>query len=202
MRIVLATRNTGKVIEMRALLEGLPVEVVSMDAYPGMEDVEEDAPTLDGNAIKKARAVHAYTGLPALADDTGLEVDALEGRPGVYSARYAGPAADPAANRARLLGELASASTRDARFRTVLAFVDGHRERTFEGVCEGAIAREERGAGGFGYDALFVPEGHAATFAELDPAEKNRISHRGRALVRFCDFLRGEAAETDEEVGP
>jgi XTP/dITP diphosphohydrolase len=152
--------------------------------------VIEDAATLEGNAEKKARALHAFTGLPALADDTGLEVAALDGRPGVRSARFAGETATDADNRARLLAELHGQSDRRARFRTVLAFVDeAGALHTFAGVCAGRILDEERGAGGFGYDALFVPDGHAETFAEMTKEAKNRISHRALALAAFAAWL-------------
>jgi len=190
MRLVLATRNPGKVAELRALLSELPVEITSA-AETGAPEVEEDAPTLAGNARKKALALHAHTGLPSLADDTGLEVAALGGRPGVHSARYAGPEADDAANRQRLLTDLAGASARAARFRTVLAFADAAGAvHLFEGICEGAITGGERGEGGFGYDALFAPEGEARTFAEMSREEKNAVSHRRRALDAFAVWLR------------
>ena len=207
MKLVLATRNPGKLAELRARLAGLPVELVSA-AEVGAAEVEEDADTLRGNAEKKARALHAHTGLPALADDTGLEVDALGGAPGVRSARYAGPEADPAANRRTLLAALDSlprtrsggVADRRARFRTVLAFADGSGVRYFDGVCEGTITAREYGEGGFGYDALFRPDEQpvdtnpgqpegARTFAEMTAEEKNRISHRGRALDAFAAWL-------------
>lgn len=190
MRLVLATRNPGKVAELHARLAGLPVELVSAADVDDAPEVDEDRETLRGNAEKKARALHAHTGLPALADDTGLEVDALDGAPGVYSARFAGPDADDAQNRAHLVRQLDGADDRAARFRTVLAFVDGEGVEFFDGVCEGHLLREERGSGGFGYDALFVPaDGDGRTFAEMDKAEKNRISHRGRALDAFAAWL-------------
>jgi XTP/dITP diphosphohydrolase len=189
LQLALATHNPGKVAEIRALLDGLPVVLLAASAIAGAPDVEEDAPTLAGNAAKKAHALAAYTGLAALGDDTGLEVAALGGRPGVYSARYAGPACDPAANRALLRRELAGATDRSAQFRTVLAFVEAGAARYFEGACRGHILDEERGAGGFGYDALFVPDGETRTFAELSPAEKNAVSHRGQALRAFAAYL-------------
>lgn len=191
MRLILATRNPGKVAELRALLADLPVELVSAAEIGGAPDVEEDAPTLEGNAEKKARALNAHTGLPSLADDTGLEVDALGGAPGVHSARFAGAGADAEANRARLLADLDKATSRAARFRTVLAFAEGDDVRFFEGVCEGRITEVERGEGGFGYDSIFVPDdgADALTFAEMPAAAKNRISHRGRALEGFAAFL-------------
>lgn len=189
MRLVLATRNPGKVAELAARLADLGVELASaaeLDAPP----VVEDAETLRGNAEKKARALFEHAGLPSLADDTGLEVDALDGRPGVRSARYAGEDADDEANRRQLLADLAGSETRTARFRTVLAYVDGDGVHTFDGVCEGIIATEESGTGGFGYDALFRPvDGDGRTFAEMTAAEKNRISHRGRALDAFVAWL-------------
>jgi len=191
MRIVLATRNSGKLAELHALLADLPVELVSAaEAAPDLE-VVEDAPTLEGNARKKALALQERTGLPALADDTGLEVASLGGRPGVHSARYAGPEADDTANRARLLSDLAGHGDRDARFRTVVAFAQPDGEVVlFEGTCEGTIGESERGEKGFGYDALFRPEGEVRTFAEMTREEKNRISHRGRALRAFATYLR------------
>ncbi len=187
--LVLATRNPGKVRELARRLEahGFTLVPAPAEAPP----VEEDAPTLEGNALKKARALHAFTGLPALADDTGLEVEALEGRPGVHSARFAGPDATDADNRAALLDALRDvpAAQRGARFRTVLALVTATGEHTFEGHCGGRILERARGAGGFGYDALFVPEKHTQTFAEMSADEKNRVSHRARALDAFADYL-------------
>ena len=203
MRIVLATRNPGKVAELRARLTALPVELVTA-AELGAPDVDETADTLRGNADLKARALNAFSGLPSLADDTGLEVDALGGAPGVYSARFAGPGADAAANRARLLADLDAAraagdARRSARFRTVLAFDAGDgRTHHFEGVCEGVITMEARGEGGFGYDAVFDPADgdppevspqDRRTFAQMAADEKNAISHRGRALDAFAAWL-------------
>jgi XTP/dITP diphosphohydrolase len=189
MKIVLATRNPGKVAELRALLADLPVELISAAEVEGAPEVEEDAPTLEGNARKKAEALHQHTGLPALADDTGLEVDAIGGAPGVHSARFAGLEADDVANRVKLLRDLDGVADRSARFRTVLAFTEGDEVHFFEGVCEGRITEAERGTGGFGYDALFQSEGEIRTFAEMPAEAKNQISHRGRALKQFADFL-------------
>ncbi|WP_420456651.1 RdgB/HAM1 family non-canonical purine NTP pyrophosphatase [Rubrivirga sp.] len=189
MRLVLATRNLGKVAELRARLAGLGVDLVSA-ADLDAPAIEEDADTLRGNAEKKARSLWAHAGLPSLADDTGLEVDALDGAPGVRSARFAGPDADDEANRRRLLADLAGAQGRTARFRTVLVYIDEDGTRTFDGVCEGLIATEEEGTGGFGYDSLFRPaDGDGRTFAQMTTAEKNRISHRGRALDAFARWL-------------
>ena len=191
MKIVLATRNAGKVAEIKALLATLDVEICTVADFVDAPTVEEDRDTLEGNALKKARALHAHTGLPTLADDTGLEVDALGGRPGVYSARYAGPEEDPIANRALLLRELEGRSNRTACFRTVIAFVGDGEDAVYQGVCNGSILEYERGTGGFGYDSLFVPEGEQRTFAELTAEQKNKISHRGRALIVFRAALAG-----------
>ncbi|GBD84948.1 non-canonical purine NTP pyrophosphatase [bacterium BMS3Abin02] len=179
-RLVVASKNPDKIGEIEAVLRGLGlVDVVAR----GLEwpDVEETGTTLEENALLKARAVAAAVGLPALADDTGLEVDALGGAPGVRSARYAGPDATYDDNVRRLLAEVADAQDRSARFRTVMALVfpDG-REIVGEGVLEGQIIDERRGTSGFGYDPVFLVDGR--TLAEIDPVEKNAISHRGRAL--------------------
>ena len=182
MRIVLATRNPGKVAEFRSLLSDLPVELMAAGQIEGAPHVEESASTLEGNASGKAEALYAFSGLPTLADDTGLEVDALGGLPGVRSARFAGPHADDAANRRKLLAELAGVRNRSARFRTVIAFADDMGVRFFEGICRGMVLSAERGRGGFGYDALFVPEGQQVTFAESSMEAKNRVSHRALAL--------------------
>lgn len=190
--LVFATRNPGKLVELRRLLPGLDVLDVDEAARRigrAIPEVEEDADTFAGNAIKKAREVAAATGLPALADDSGLEVDALGGAPGVWSARYAGPGADAAANNAKLLAALAGipAAQRTARFRAVLALADvagalGDAVITADGVCEGAILDAPRGTGGFGYDPLFWLPARGVSMAELAPAEKSQISHRGLAM--------------------
>lgn len=184
-RLVLATRNPGKVREMQAFLADLGVEVLGLEAFPDVPEVEEDGLTFVDNALKKARTVAVATGLPALADDSGLEVDALGGRPGVYSARFAGPRATDEENNARLLAEMDGVppGLRGARYRAVVVVVtpDG-REALREGTCEGEILSAPRGTGGFGYDPLFrVPE-LDKTFAELAPEERRAVSHRFRAL--------------------
>lgn len=189
MRLLLATRNPGKAAEIRAMLLGLPIEIVRADEIEGLPEVAETAPTLEGNARKKARELHEFSGLPALADDTGLEIESLNGRPGVYSARYGGEAHDDAANRARVLRELQTVGNRKARFRTVIAFAVGGTIRLFEGICTGRIIEEERGEQGFGYDSIFVPDGYEQTFAEMSAEEKNAISHRKKALQAFVDYL-------------
>lgn len=181
--VVLATANPGKTAELSELLTGRITVVARPVDVP---DVVEDADTLVGNARLKAAAIVAATGAAALADDTGLEVDALDGRPGVYSARYAGDDGDAARNMAKLLAELDGVphGSRTARFRTVLVLLhpDG-RELVTEGVVEGAIAPARRGAGGFGYDPLFVPSGgNGRSFAEMSRGDKAELGHRGRAL--------------------
>jgi len=189
-RLLLATRNAGKVDELRALLADLPVDLTAADALDAPPDVTEDAGTLAGNARKKARAFHEHTGLPALADDTGLEVDALDGRPGVHTARFAGPDATPADNKHHLLEVMDGEPNRRARFRTVAALAQSDGTvRTFEGACEGTITTEPRGDGGFGYDPLFRPEGHDQTFAEMPAPTKNDISHRRKALDAVRTYL-------------
>lgn len=190
-RVVCASANPDKVAEIQDLLRGV-VELLPRPATVG--DIVEDADTLLGNARLKARAICAATGLPAVADDTGLEVDALHGAPGVHTARFAGEHATYADNRAKLLESLRGIGTpaRTARFRTValVANPDGS-ERWAEGVCEGLIADAERGERGFGYDAVFVPrDGGGRTFAEMTVDDKHALGHRGRAFRALADVLR------------
>ncbi|MAO63896.1 MAG: non-canonical purine NTP pyrophosphatase, RdgB/HAM1 family [Balneola sp.] len=188
-QLVIASRNPHKIQEMQQILQPLGIEVLSTQDFAELEEVVEDKETLQGNALKKARYVASETGLPALSDDTGLEVEALDGAPGVYSARYAGKNASYQDNVDKLLVELKNATTRKAQFRTVVALVNGAEEFTFEGVCKGEIITEKRGSGGFGYDPVFRPDGYEKTFAELDSETKNKISHRGRAIQKFVEFL-------------
>lgn len=187
--ILLASANPHKIEELRQVLLPLKMEIKSALDYPGSEDVEEDKPDLEGNALKKARYWHQKTGLPSLADDTGLEVDALDGAPGVRSARYAGEDVTYKDNVDKLLREMSGKNNRTAQFRTVIAFVTNGEEHLFEGVCRGKIIEEPRGDKGFGYDPVFQPENYSQTFAELPAADKNRISHRGKALQKFVEFL-------------
>jgi XTP/dITP diphosphohydrolase len=187
--IFLASGNAHKIKELEQVLSPLGIDLKSTLDYPDAEEVEEDQPDLQGNALKKARYWFDKTGLPSVSDDTGLEVDTLNGAPGVYSASYAGdnPSYDDNVN--KLLTELKGESDRSAQFRTVIAFVDGSDNYFFEGICRGRIIDEKRGDKGFGYDPVFVPEGYDETFAELSLEEKNRISHRGRAVQKFINFL-------------
>lgn len=190
-KLVFATNNPHKLEEVRAIL-GSDVEVLSLRDIGCAADIPETADTLEGNALLKARFVASRYGVDCFADDTGLEVAALDGAPGVYSARFAGPGCTPADNVRKLLGLMQDADDRSARFRTVVALIRGGKEYCFEGMVGGTIARTPAGCGGFGYDPVFVPEGYDRTFAELPPAEKNRISHRARAVAKLADFLRGE----------
>ncbi len=186
MKLVLATRNSDKVREIREALQGLPIDIASLEGYPGIGEIPEEAETLEENALTKAETVARETGLPALADDTGLEVDALGGRPGVRSSRYAGEEATYEDNVRKLLKELDGVppGRRGAVFRTVIAVaVPGESSQTVEGRCAGVIETAPRGRSGFGYDPVFLPEGYESTFAEMTLAQKNRISHRGRALA-------------------
>lgn len=183
--VVLATKNRGKAREIQAMLEGVVARVESLADHPSVELPPEGADSYRENALEKARAVWRALGVPAVGDDSGLEVEALDGAPGVTSARFAGPDADDAANNARLLAELSGlpAIRRGAQFRCVLALVEGDgKERVVEGVCPGRILDAPRGTEGFGYDPLFLPEGESRTFAELPHDVKNTISHRGRAV--------------------
>ncbi len=192
-RLVFATRNAGKVAELRQLLAVFAIEVVSLaELEMAVPEVVEDGETFTANAIKKARTVSLATGLPALADASGLEVAALSGAPGVYSARFAGEHASAEDNNDKLVHAMAAVpdDERGARFRSVLALVDvngmlADNAITTDGTCEGLITRERRGTGGFGYDPLFYSPELGVSFAEADAEAKNRVSHRGRAMVRM-----------------
>lgn len=189
-RLVFATNNNHKLDEARAIMAGEPVELVSLKDIGCNEEVPETSATLAGNALQKARYVHDRYGVACIADDTGLMVDSLNGEPGVYSARYAGPGHDSAANMALLLANMKGKTDRKAHFSTVVAYVDDTCEQLFEGRVDGVIAEEPHGNGGFGYDPLFVPEETGVAFAEMTPEDKNSISHRGRAMRRFYDWFR------------
>lgn len=192
MKLVLASRNRHKLAELRTFLRDLPVEVVSVDdVAPGLSLIEDGA-TFVENALKKARTVHAQTTLPALADDSGLEVFYLNGRPGVISARYAGVDAIDDANNTKLLRELRGVPPRrrHAQFRAVLALVGPGYEEVAVGTCSGHVTESPRGTNGFGYDPIFRPDGFSRTYAELSQDEKNRISHRSRAFAALHDILK------------
>jgi XTP/dITP diphosphohydrolase len=189
----LGTRNPGKVIEITSILADSGWSFRSLEQFEDVGIAEEDANTYSENAIAKARFYASATGLLALADDSGLEVEALRGAPGVFSARYAGDDAPDADRRALLLSELAKTRDDDrrARFVAVVAIANASGEllNVSEGICEGTITFAPRGDGGFGYDPLFIPDGYDQTFAELPEHVKNRISHRARALIKTQDFL-------------
>ncbi len=186
-RLVLATRNLHKVREITEILGDLSVEILSAADFPDLPPLTEDGSTLEENALRKARVVFQATGLPALADDSGLEVFYLAKRPGVHSARYAGANATYEENNKKLLAELKGVPPRrrNAQFRCAVAFVSERGEHVVEGVTEGTIMEEPRGAGGFGYDPLFQPNGFQQTYAEMLPELKNKISHRAKALEKL-----------------
>lgn len=188
MKIVFATNNAHKLDEVRQVV-GHSFEIVSLRECGITEDIPENEPTLEGNALSKARYIHARTGLDCFADDTGLEVDALGGEPGVRSARYATDGHDDEANKRLLLERLSGTENRAAQFRTAVALILDGEEYLFEGIVRGAIATEQHGEGGFGYDPLFYPEGGDRTFAQMSGEEKNAISHRGRAVRKLAEFL-------------
>lgn len=196
--LVLASGNKGKMAEFQRLLEGLDVQIHSMKEYPEIGEIVEDGSTFAENALIKARAVCKATGKPAMADDSGLAVDALNGAPGIYSARFAGEQRSDADNNAKVLQLLEGVEDgkRTARFFCVIAIVlpDG-REYTVEGTCEGTILHALQGEGGFGYDPLFYVESLDKTFAELTMEEKNRISHRGHANRKAVEIIRGLKSE-------
>ncbi|MEW6270583.1 MAG: RdgB/HAM1 family non-canonical purine NTP pyrophosphatase [Thermodesulfobacteriota bacterium] len=191
--VTLASQNPGKLEELTELAHGA-LDLRLLPREPAPPVVEEDQGTYAGNALVKARAIAAFTGGAALADDSGLEVDALGGAPGVRSARYGGPGLDDAGRCARLLRELAGTERRSARFRCVLALVQGDDWVVGEGTLEGEITRAPRGTGGFGYDPVFLVAALGRTLAEVAPEEKNRISHRARAMQALLGKLSGVAA--------
>ena len=189
MKIVFATNNEHKLSEIRAIL-GPQFEVVSLADIGCHEDIPETGTTLEDNALMKAKYIHDHYHIDCFADDTGLEVEALNGAPGVYSARYAGGAGhDSQANMNKLLAELGNNNNRKARFRTVIALILHGETTLFEGICNGDIIREKRGGEGFGYDPIFQPTGYEQTFAELGSDVKNHISHRARAVAKLAEFL-------------
>jgi XTP/dITP diphosphohydrolase len=188
MNIVLATNNQHKADELYAILKGenIPLELLLISSVlPDGLEVDETGHTLEENAYLKAIAIHTATGLPCIADDTGLEVSALGGQPGVFSARYAGANATYDDNVNLLLKNLDGIEERSATFRTVVCYVDGLRTFFAEGICTGRIIKERKGSGGFGYDPVFMPDGYSETFAELSSEVKNAISHRGNAIKNF-----------------
>lgn len=189
MELVFATNNKHKIREITDLLDD-NFRILGLADLNITEDIPEEAETLEENALFKARYVHERSGLNVFADDTGLEVTALGGAPGVYSARYAGEGKSFDDNIEKLLGAMQGADERSARFRTVIALILDGSEYLFEGTVEGEITRDRRGTGGFGYDPIFLASGHDRTFAEIPLSEKNTISHRARAMRKLLEFLR------------
>lgn len=191
-KLVFATNNAHKLDEIRAIL-GDKIEVLSLKDINCDTDIPETADTLEGNAALKAEYIYKNYGLDCFADDTGLEVEALGGAPGVYSARYAGgDGHDSEANMRKLLQELDGEHNRKAQFRTAICLIEQGEEHLFEGIVKGSIIEQKRGASGFGYDPVFMPEGYEETFAEMGNAEKNKISHRARAVEKLCEYLNGK----------
>ena len=192
MKLVLATHNDGKILEMQYSLKDISVDVITLKDFPYIDEIPETGQTLLENAFIKAKTVFNETGLPSLADDTGLEIDALSGEPGVYSARYAGENASYLDNCAKVLSKLDGVrpENRTARFRTIMAFVGKDKKFHCEGNVNGLIIDEMIGHNGFGYDPIFYYPKLEKTFAELKKDEKNSISHRGKALRNFCEILK------------
>ena len=191
MEIVFATNNLHKLEEIRALVNH-QLQIVGLQEMGISEEIPETEDTLEGNAMQKARYIYNKLKIPCFADDTGLEVEALNNQPGVYSARYAGKECDPQKNMDKLLQELAGKENRKARFRTVIAFIHQDKEYVFEGSVEGAISSERKGNKGFGYDPVFLPQDYPETFAEMSLEAKHTISHRSRAMKKFVSFINDE----------
>jgi XTP/dITP diphosphohydrolase len=188
MNLVFASNNEHKIREIKSIL-GNSFTLLSLTDINIREDIPEDEPLIEGNALSKARYVHNATGMNVFADDTGLEIDALNGLPGVHSARFAGENKDSSANIEKVLSLLNGKQNRGARFRTVIALIFEKNEYLFEGIVTGSIIYEKRGAEGFGYDPIFLPEGKTRTFAEMELSEKNTVSHRARAFEKLREFL-------------
>lgn len=189
MKLVFATNNRHKLEEVRAIL-GNKIEVSSLNDIDCHDDIPETADTLEGNALIKARYIHEKFGVDCFADDTGLEVEALNGEPGVYSARYAGEDCNPEANMYKLLQNLTGENNRNAQFRTVIALIINGEEKLFNGIVKGTISREKMGNAGFGYDPIFIPEGFSESFAQMTSEMKNSISHRYRATEELSNYFK------------
>ena len=188
MKLIFATNNAHKLREVAEIV-GEKFELLTLRDCGITEDIPEEQPTLEGNALQKARYIYECTGIDCFADDTGLEVDALGGEPGVRSARYATDGHDDEANKRLLLERMEGVESRGAQFRTAVALIIGGKEYLFEGIVRGQITHSELGDGGFGYDPLFVPEGYSESFAQMSAEQKNAISHRGRAVRALAEFL-------------
>jgi len=186
---ILATHNQNKVVEINHLLEGFPVTIKSLSDINYSEEIIEDGMTLEENAFIKAETIFREFGKNALGEDTGLEVEALGGAPGVYTARYGGPERSAHQNMNKLLDKLKGIENRKARFRTCIALITNDKKQLFEGVVEGKIGLKKKGEFGFGYDPIFIPDGYSQTFAEIPLIEKSKISHRARAMNKLIEFL-------------
>lgn len=189
MKLVFATNNKHKLEELQAIL-GDQFTLLSLKDIECFDEIPEEQPTLEGNASQKAYYIYDKFGMNCFADDTGLEIKALNGEPGVFSARYAGEDKDSEANMNKVLEKLAKINEREARFRTVISLVIDGEEKQFEGIVNGEILKEKRGGSGFGYDPIFKPEGLDQSFAEMGLDDKNKISHRGRAVQKLVDYLK------------
>jgi XTP/dITP diphosphohydrolase len=196
--IVLATRNKHKILEIKTILSDIAVELLTLHDFPQVPELKEEGATFRENSLQKAEAVAAHTKLPALADDSGLEVFYLSGRPGVISARYAGAGASDDQNNRKLLGEMLGVPPRRrrAQFRSVLTLLGSELKEVTEGICPGMLAESPRGTNGFGYDPIFLPDGFSRTYAELTAEEKNRISHRAKALAAMKEILKQRIGRT------
>lgn len=190
-KIVFATHNKNKLTEIREIVKG-QIEILGLADIDCHDEIEETGTTLEENALLKARYVKERYGLDCFADDTGLEVESLNGAPGVYSSRYAGPSGDPEKNMEKLLTTLQGIENRGAQFRTVIALILNGEEHLFEGIIRGSITQEKRGKKGFGYDPIFIAEGYEQTFAEVDASTKNQVSHRALAMAKLIDYLLSE----------
>jgi len=190
-KIVLATRNKHKIVEIKTILRDLHLEILTLNDFPNIPTLREDGETFADNSLQKAQTVFERAKLPALADDSGLELFYLNGRPGVRSARYAGDDATDEENNEKLLGEMRGVPPRrrKAQFRAVLTLVGDTLRETTVGICEGTLAEVPRGSNGFGYDPIFIPDGFSRTYAELTAEEKNKISHRAKALAAMREIL-------------
>ncbi len=188
-KLIFATNNQHKLKEVNSMLYGI-VEVVGLEAIGCFDDIPETADTLEGNALQKAEYIQSRFHHDCFADDTGLEVEALDGRPGVYSARYAGEPSDSNKNIDKLLNQLEGKSNRKARFRTVISLIINNKKYSFEGIVYGTITHHRHGEEGFGYDPIFIPDGYNTTFSQMSETEKNSISHRGRAVSKLVDFIK------------
>jgi len=193
MKLIFASQNQNKVKEIKSIAPK-GIEIVGLNDVEQMDELLETSETLQGNAIQKARQVYEKFGLPCFADDTGLEIPSLNYEPGVYSARYAGPNKDSLKNMQKVLILLTQKANRKAQFRTVVCSIINGEEKTFEGIVEGSILKEQKGTNGFGYDPIFKPEGSHKTFGQMELSEKNKFSHRARAFGNFMKYLEANHA--------